>query len=277
VVTVHDLTVVLYPELCDPATLEFPGLIRRAVADGAWVHTPSQFVADEVIAELSVDPERVRAVHHGIPLPPTERGAPPPVPLPAGCSRYVLAVGTIEPRKDYPLLVSAFAPVAAAHPEVALVIVGSDGWGVGRFLAAVESSPARSRIVRPGYLGDQALAATLQHASVLAYPSVYEGFGFPPLQAMAVGVPVVATAAGAVPEVVGDGALLVAPGDGEGLAGAISRVLDGGSDIVELVERGRRRSRGFTWNACAEGLVGLYREAVDGVSGNVPPPVGRGG
>jgi glycosyltransferase involved in cell wall biosynthesis len=277
VVTVHDLTVVLYPELCDPATLEFPGLIRRAVADGAWVHTPSQFVADQVVAELSVDPERVRAVHHGIPLPPTERGAPPPVRLPDGCSRYVLAVGTIEPRKDYPLLVSAFAPVAAAHPEVALVIVGSDGWGVGRFLAAVESSPARSRIVRSGYLGDQALAATLQHASVLAYPSVYEGFGFPPLQAMAVGVPVVATAAGAVPEVVGDGALLVSPGDGEGLAGALSRVLDGGSDIIELVERGRRRSRGFTWNACAEGLAGLYREAVGGVSGNVPPPVGRGG
>jgi glycosyltransferase involved in cell wall biosynthesis len=80
-----------------------------------------------------------------------------------------------------------------------------------------------------------------------------------------------------VPEVVGDGALLVAPGDGEGLAGAISRVLDGGSDIAELVERGRRRSSGFTWNACAEGLAGLYREAVGGVSGNVLPPVGRGG
>ena len=82
VMTVHDLTVVLYPELCDPPTLAFPDLIRRAAAEGAWVHTPSQFVADQVVAELAIDPERVRAVHHGIPLPsgrcrPAGRGAVP--------------------------------------------------------------------------------------------------------------------------------------------------------------------------------------------------------
>ena len=108
-------------------------------------------------------------------------------------------------------------------------LVGGDGWGVERFPAAVEASPARDRIVRPGYLDDAGLAAALRHASVLVYPSRYEGFGFPPLQAMAAGVPVVATAAGAVPEVVGDGALLAAPGDGDGLAGALGRVLDGGA------------------------------------------------
>jgi len=266
VVTVHDLTVVLYPELCDPPTLEFPGLVRRAVAEGAWVHTPSQFVADQVVADLSVDPERVRAVHHGIPLlftgeSPATR---PPVRLPEGCGRYVLAIGTIEPRKDYPLLVSAFGAVAAAHPDVALVVVGGAGWGAERFLAAVESSPVGSRIVRPGYLSDRQLGAILRQASVLAFPSLYEGFGFPPVQAMAAGVPVVATSAGAVPEVVGDGALLVGPGDGDGLAGAISRVLDGGTDIEQLVDRGLRRSQEFTWDACAAGLVALYRDAVGG-------------
>ena len=263
VVTVHDLTVVLYPELCDPPTLAFPGLVRRAVAEGAWVHTPSQFVADQVVADLSVDPERVRAVHHGIPLAPAgdRHGARPPVGLPEGCGRYVLAIGTIEPRKDYPLLVSAFAAVAAAHPDVALVVVGGAGWGADRFLAAVESSPVRSRIVRPGYLDDQRLEATLRQASVLAFPSLYEGFGFPPLQAMAAGVPVVATSAGAVPEVVGDGALLVGPGDRDGLAGAISHVLDGGTDVEQLVDRGMRRSRAFSWDGCARGLVALYRDA----------------
>jgi glycosyltransferase involved in cell wall biosynthesis len=274
VVTVHDLTVVLYPELCDPPTLEFPDLVRRAVAEGAWVHTPSQFVADQVVAELSVDPERVRAVHHGIPLSPTGDSSVTgqPVRLPEGCARYVLAIGTIEPRKDYPLLVSAFAAVAAAHPDVALVVVGGAGWGAERFLAAVESSPVRSRIVRPGYLGDQQLGAMLQQASVLAFPSLYEGFGFPPVQAMAAGVPVVATSAGAVPEVVGDGALLVEPGDRDGLADAISRVLDAGTDIEQLVERGLRRSHEFSWDACAAGLAALYRDAVGGPDGGVRGP-----
>jgi glycosyltransferase involved in cell wall biosynthesis len=263
VMTVHDLTVVLYPELCDAPTLAFPDLIRRAAGEGAWVHTPSQFVADQVVAELDVDPERVRAVHHGIPLPPADADpqAGAPFRLPEGCRRYVLAVGTIEPRKDYPLLVSVFASVSASHPDVALVIVGGDGWGVERYLAAVEASPARSRIVRPGYLGPAALAAALRNASVLVYPSIYEGFGFPPLQAMAAGVPVVATAVGAVPEVVGDGALLTAPGDGDQLAGAVTWVLDGGAGIDALVERGRRRSGQFTWRACAEGLARLYAEA----------------
>ena len=157
--------------------------------------------------------------------------------------------------------------MAATHPEVALVVVGADGWGAERFAAAVEASPWRSRIVRAGYLDDPTVASTLRHAAVLAYPSRYEGFGFPPLQAMAAGVPVVATAAGAVPEVVGDGAVLVDPGDGDGLAGAIDRVLDGGAGLGEQVARGLRRSAEFTWEACANGLAGLYRDACADGSG----------
>jgi glycosyltransferase involved in cell wall biosynthesis len=145
---------------------------------------------------------------------------------------------------------------------VALVIVGSEGWGAQAFDEAVAGASARDRIVRPGYLDDAGLASALRGAAVLAYPSRYEGFGFPPLQAMAAGVPVVATAAGAVPEVVGDGAWLVPPGDRDGLAERLGDALDGGASVDALVERGRARAAGFSWARCADGLAGLYRDAV---------------
>jgi glycosyltransferase involved in cell wall biosynthesis len=261
VLTVHDLTVIRFPELCDRPTLEYPALIRRAVDRGAWVHTPSEFVAAEAAEAFGIDPGRVRPVHHGIPVLVGGAGDTLPFALPDRTSRYVLAIGTVEPRKDYPTLVEAFTTVRRAHPEVALVIVGADGWGAERLADAIGTSPARDRILRPGYLDDAGLAVTLRRASVLAYPSVYEGFGFPPLQAMAAGVPVVATAVGAIPEVVGDGARLVEGGKPDALAEALIHLLDGGPDIDALIARGRRRTADFTWSKCAEGLDRLYRDA----------------
>jgi glycosyltransferase involved in cell wall biosynthesis len=267
VLTVHDLTIVRFPELCDRSTLRFPDLVRRAVGAGAWVHTDSAFVAAEVIEAFGVEPERVRSVHPGVPGLGSQSGGgqgagdTPPFALPDGTARYVLAIGTVEPRKDYPTLVEAFTTVSRAHPEVALVIVGADGWGAERLADAIGTSPARDRIVRPGYLDDAGLGVTLRRAAVLAYPSVYEGFGFPPLQAMAAGVPVVTTAVGAIPEVVGDGAQLVEGGKPDELAEALTHVLDGGPDVDALIARGRRRAANFTWSKCAEGLEGLYRDA----------------
>lgn len=268
VVTVFDLTTVRFPELSNRSTLIFPALIRRAIDEGAWVHTGSEFVAEEIIEEFDVGVDQVRVVYPGIPA----LGAGPgpaeaelatlaALPLPAGTARYILAVGTIEPRKDYPLLVNAFASVARAHQDVALVIVGADGWGAESFLDALAASPVRDRIVRPGYLDDPALDGVLRGASVLAFPSVYEGFGFPPLQAMAAGVPVVSTSVGAIPEVVGDGALLVEGGNAKGLAEALIHVLDGGPEVGKLLDRGRDRTAAFTWTRCAEGLDRLYRDA----------------
>ena len=115
VVTVHDLTPVKYPELCDPASLVFRDFVQRAVQRGAWVHTHSQYVADEVVDVFKADPSRVRAIWSGIPdlgagaMPGLDHRGPA---LPEGVHRYVLAVGTVEPRKDFPGLVRAFDRIA---------------------------------------------------------------------------------------------------------------------------------------------------------------------
>lgn len=264
VVTVHDLTTVRFPEMCDASTLRFPALVRRAVARGAWVHTPSNYVAAEVIAEFGVDPARVRAVHHGTPGPQagttgvrTEPAASPG--LPQGTDRYVLAIGTAEPRKDLPSLVTAFDSIATRTPDVALVLAGPQGWGSAALEDTIRMSPFRSRIVVAGFVDD--LDHLLRGASVLAYPSLYEGFGLPTLEAMAAGVPVVTTTAGALPEVVGDAAVLVEPGDSDALASALESVLSDEQERLFLIERGRKRASMFTWEASAKGLTDLYNEA----------------
>ncbi len=261
--TVHDLTTVRFPELCDEPTLAYPTLIRRALRHGAWVHAPSVFVASEVIEAFGADPERVRAVHSGVPpvLPLADDGAAAAARfLPAATERYVLAVGTAEPRKDLPGLVGAFGALAADRPELALVLAGPEGWGSAALDEAVRSSGFGSRIVRTGWVDDATLSGLLRRAAVLAYPSLYEGFGFPPLQAMTVGVPVVASRAGALPEVLGDGADLVPLGDPDALAGALAVVLDSDSRRANLVARGTARASQFTWDRCAAGLAALYTD-----------------
>ena len=153
----------------------------------------------------------------------------------------------------------AFDAVAARLDDVALVLAGPPGWGSDALEEALQASHFRSRILQTGYVPD--LEPLLRGASVLAYPSLYEGFGLPTLEAMAAGVPVVTTRAGALPEVVGDAALLVAVGDTDALAGALVRVLTDETERYSVIERGYRRAVRFTWENCANGLAGLYADA----------------
>ena len=255
VVTVHDLTAVRYPELCDATSRRYPELVRRAVRRGAHVHTPSEFVAGEVRDWLGsgVDPDRIHPVAHGVNRP--CRGAEPTEP------RTIVALATSEPRKDLPLLVRAFDAVAAARPDVRLVMAGPAGWADAEVAAAVAAAQHRDRISRLGWIDNDRRAELLDRATVFAYPSRYEGFGLPPLEAMAAGVPVVASAAGAVPEAVGDAALLSPVGDTDAFAAVLAEVLDDEIVRKELVGRGLARAAQFTWEQCAAGLAGVYRQA----------------
>ncbi len=259
VVTVHDLTAVTFPELCAPASLRYPALVRRAAAEGAWVHTPSRYVADEVCDVLGVPEEHVRAVAHGIDA--VAGGDPATGRRLAGGDCYVLAVGTVEPRKDLPLLVRAFDRVAEARSDVRLVVAGRDGWGAEALGDVIDHARHRDRITRMGYIDAATRRDLLAGAGLFAFTSVYEGFGLPPLEAMAAGVPVVATAAGAVPEVVGDAALMVPVGDEEAMAGGLATVLDDPDLAGALAEQGKARAATFSWERCGDGLCELYEAA----------------
>ena len=259
VVTVHDLTAVRYPELCTRTTLQYPALVRRAVATGAFVHALSQAMADEIVELLDVPPDRVRAVHLGVDA--VEGGDASRGRGIAGADRYVLALGTVEPRKALPTLVEAFDGLAADDPDVHLVIAGPDGWGATALRLAIAGAAASTRIRRLGFVDAAERADLLAGASVLAYPSVYEGFGLPPLEAMAAGVPVVATDAGALPEVLGDAAEIVPAGSADALADGLRRVLADDDRAGVLVRRGRAQAGSYRWDACADAMLRLYDEA----------------
>jgi glycosyltransferase involved in cell wall biosynthesis len=260
VVTVYDLTALRFPQLCAPASLAYPRLVRRAVGQGAFVHVLSAFVRDEVLELIGAAAERVRVVPAGLEAPPGDAAARSPAATrrPGRQAPYLLALGAVEPRKDLPTLVRAFAELARTHGDLELVVAGPDGWGEPAFEEAVASCGLGRRVVRVGYLAEAERRSMLEGAVALAYPSLYEGFGFPPLEAMAAGVPVVATAAGAVPEVVGDAAELVAPGDHEAMAAALARVIDDAGLRARLVRAGRARAASFTWESAATSMVDLY-------------------
>jgi glycosyltransferase involved in cell wall biosynthesis len=261
VVTVHDLTFVRFPELCTPDTLRYPRAIRRALDRGAHVQVPSDFVAGEVCDEFGLPAERVTSVHWG--LGSVEGGEPGRGRQITGAARYVLALGTVEPRKNLPVLVAAFDRLANDDHDLVLVVAGPDGWGVDAFADAVATARHRARVRRLGWVDAARRRDLLAGAAVFAYPSRYEGFGFPPLEAMAAGVPVVAARAGAVPEIVGDAAVLVAPDDVDALAGAIGDVLADPARRADLVRRGEARAGAFTWDAAVAALVDLYRRVGD--------------
>jgi len=262
VVTVYDLTSVRFPELCAPASLRYPELIRRAVRRGAWVHTLAAAIAEEVIDLLDVPPERVRVVPSGLdPVADDERGDPTTGRAIAGADLYVLALGTIEPRKGLPSLVRAFDRLAGTRPNLHLVVVGPDGWGTRAFGAAVGMSRHPQRIRRLGWVDAAARRDLVVGARLLAVPSIYEGFGYPALEAMAAATPVVATAVGSLPEVLGDAARLVPGGDIDAFTEALAEVVDDDAVAADLGGRGPARAATFRWDACAEGLVELYRAA----------------
>ncbi len=237
VVTVLDLAVLRHPELFNRWNRSYSGVaVPRVVRAARRLIAISEFTKRELVELLDVDPGRVTVIG----VPPRE-GLSPDGPSAEG--DYVLAVGTLEPRKNLDR-----AAEAAARAGVELRVVGAPGWG----------SVAPNGVRRLGEVDDMELARLLRGARALLYPSLYEGFGIPILEAMSVGTPVVTSRGGATEEVAGGAAVLVDPLDTASIAAGIAEA-DRRRDELRLL--GLERVRAFTWDDVARRTVEVYREA----------------
>ncbi len=258
VLTIQDADLFENPEWYDPNVQRFATLIRRAIDRGCWVHVSTRAVADALSRYCPVPEERLAVIGYGVPdIPPGDAELGKQT---AGTSKYVLALGSVNRRKGIPELVEAFDRMPHRPPDLRLVIAGSPGLDEERLERTVAGLADPSAIVRISSIDEAQRSNLLYGASVLAYPSFDEGFGFPPLEAMTAGVPVVASTGGSIPEVVGDAAILTPPGDVEALAGALADALEEPLR-TDLAERGRRRLAAHSWEATAAGLADLYRRA----------------
>lgn len=260
-VSVYDCWFLRSPRDAQPAVARAGQVLQRAVADGAVVHTSSH-ASTRAVRELMPGARVVTVYLGALPLPPP----PPRAPI-SGLdgAPFVLAVGKLERRKNLPALVKAFGELTTTIPELHLVLAGSDGDDRAAIDTAIDSlGSASNRVSFAGRIEDDVRSWLLHHASLLAYPSLDEGFGFPLLDAMQAGLPIVASNVGSIPEVGGEAVLLSDPTDIATLASNMRVALTDSAARDRLVAAGGVRWREFTWEKCAAELAGVYRQVADG-------------
>lgn len=251
VATFHDVFVLTGEYSTPEFRLRFAEQARQA-AEADAIITVSEFTAGQVHELLGVERSRIHVVHHGISV----RTA-----VEAPREEIILHVGAIQHRKNLSRLIAAFETVS---PPWRLVLAGSNGYGAHEILRRIESSPARERIVVPGYVTEQVLATLYARATIFAFPSLDEGFGMPVLEAMSMGLPVLTSNRSALPEVAGDAALLVDPFDTEALASALRNLTTDVDLRARLSKLGIERARRFSWKAAVDRTWEVYRELLNG-------------
>ena len=263
VVTVHDVSYLVNPAWFRRVhAVYYRGMISRSARGAAAVIADSEATASDLERRLGLARDRIRVIPLGVDE--TFRPAPPEAVervrarygLP---ERFLLFVGTLEPRKNLPRVVEAFGHIADAIPH-GLVLAGRAGWKCGPLRRAVAASPATGRIRMPGFVAREDLPALLTAAEGFVWPSLYEGFGLPPLEAMACGTPVLTSSAASLPEVVGDAALMADPEKTQDIADQMRALATNDALRRTLREKGLRRVREFTWQRTAERTAEVYRQ-----------------
>ena len=267
VLTVHDLSTLLYPELhrqplVRRARVRLPLAVKMATA----IVTPTETVKRELCQHLKVKPEKVIAIHEAPrtvfrSVPDTESGA---IRNRLGVEDdFLLFVGTLEPRKNLLTLLKALAQIVrdtSLRPQ--LVIAGGEGWLMSETESIVKSSGISERLLFTGYLQDEGLRALYSSCKAFIYPSIYEGFGLPPLEAMACGAPVIASRIAALQEVLGDAAILIDPLDNDSLARAIVDLFERDQRCQEMRSAGLEHAARFSWDQTARLTHEVYERVV---------------
>lgn len=255
VVTIHDL---YFLDHAEDATAEirrdYPQLARDHARRADAVVVNSKYTKTQVIERLGLVEDQVTVCTAG--APPWQRRAEPAAPGP------ILFIGTIAPRKNVPGLLRAFTQLAAAKPDAPELVLAGRMTEHGLRGTGVDVASVIDRIRMPGYVDEARKQELYRQASMLVLPSFDEGFGIPALEAMTIGVPVIAANRGALPEVLGDAGLLVDPDDPAGIAAAMRRVLDDPTLRRHMADAGVARAARFTWSASAERLYETYRAVI---------------
>ena len=263
--TVHDLSFLRYPPGAHPPLLAWLSqAVPRSLRRASHVLADSHNTRTDLIELMRVPAERITVIGAGVdenfhPVRDAARltDVRKRYRLP---ERFTLGISTLEPRKNFNGLIAAFNQLAArpVHAALHLVIAGGKGWNYEPIFAAAEASPFRARIHFPGFVSDEDLPSLYSLARLFAFPSHYEGFGIPVLEAMACGTPVVCANNSSLPEVAGDAALLVNATDVATLAGAMDRVLVDVSLREAMIARAFQQVKQFTWEAAAHRLLRVY-------------------
>lgn len=246
----------LDPEVARGMTEAARAMVQRA----ARVLVPCEFVGAEVVMTFGINPGRVMVTPLGCDH--VARDVPPEG-FGAAASPYVLTVSRVDARKNHARMLKAFELLVKEGLPHRWVIAGPPGYGSEDFQKALASSPARDRVEWLGAVPDGELPRLYAQADLLLWASLNEGFGLPPLEAMALGTPVVTSGVTSMPEVCGDAAFLVEPTDVERIFEASRRILTEPDLAEELVSRGKRRAREFTWRECAKSTLLAYQAARD--------------
>jgi glycosyltransferase involved in cell wall biosynthesis len=263
VLTIHDLQYLYYPEYFAGMKLHFlKTVVPRSAEAARLVLTPSDYTRRTVIERLNIDPSIVVTVPHGVSPRESKRQTLPIRELYELSGPYFLFPAITYPHKNHLVLLKAFAKLLKRHPGVTLILTGAKGSMEVRVASEIRELGIESRVRRLGYVPSAHLDALYHDAVSLVFPSRFEGFGAPVLEAMGHGCPVIAANATALPEVVGEAGILVSVDNSDDWAGAMSELLEDEEMRSRLSKLGAERARGFTWTRSADVLEEAYRFAL---------------